>query len=557
MRLEIWKRLFAATLTICAVTAAAATGPAMAAPPANDNFANSTTLAGTTSVAIPAQSNVEATTEGSAEDTCCFIGHTVWFNWTAPKTGNYRLETCASNFNTYAKVYKGDALATLDDVKSNNNDGGCTPNADRARLEFIAFAGQRYEIQLGGSDAASGTSLQGSLSLVSPANDFFADSQGLTGTSTAIGGSNVDATNETGEDTCCFRDKTVWFNWTAPKTGNYRIDLCGSSFNTDLKVWKGGGLTTLERVADNADDPGCGPDGSRSRLTFIAFLGQRYDIQIGSKADTAAGTISGSLALVSPPNDFFADAAPLTGATVAIGGTNVDASTEAGEDTCCFTAATVWYRWTAPSAGSYTIDTCGSTFNTYLKVYKGPAITTLEKVAENDDAATCSAAPDRSAATFTAAANTVYFIQIGSAKDPRGTIAGSIKPGAGPALFPVGTITPGATSGPVTLPGGTDVISLSGPKTCVLPGQTFSATLSHKAKKKKGRKKVKITKVEFSIDGKLKKTDRKAPFKQTLTSRSYVPGSLHTLKARAFIKVKKGKKVPKKSVSAKFRVCSV
>lgn len=556
MSLGTWKRLVAATFATCAVMAMGA-GPAAAAPPANDNFANATTLAPVTSVSISG-TNSEATLE-TGEPTCCFTQKTVWFRWTAPKTGNYRIELCGSNFDTYLKVFTGTAVNALSEVKENNDTPGCGPDGKRSRLEFIAFNGTEYRIQIGGATATTGT-ITGSLNLVSPPNDFFADTTALSGTSAAITGTNVDATLESGEETCCFIHRTVWYQWTAPKTANYRIELCGSSYNTSLKVWKGTAVNALEKAAENDDDAGCGPDGTRSRLTFIAFAGQRYEFQVGAPNDTAAGTISGSIALVSPPNDFFADAAPLSGGTVAINGTNVDASIEAGEETCCFTAATVWFRWTAPTTGGYTIDTCGSSFNTYLKVYKGPAIASLEKVAENDDAAACSAAPDRSAATFTAAAGTVYLIQIGSAKDPRGTIAGSIKPSATTApapAFPIGTVTPGATSRPVTLPGGTDIITLSGPRTCVLPGQSFSATLSHKAKKKKGRKKVKITKVEFSIDGKLKKTDRKAPFKQTLTSKSYVPGSLHTLRARAFIKVKKGRRVPKKSVSAKFRVCSV
>lgn len=549
-----WKRLFAATVAICATTAIAAS-PASAAPPPNDNFANATTLASVTSVPITG-TNAEATEE-PGEELCCFTQKTVWYKWTAPKTGNYRLDLCASSFDTYLRVFTGTAVNAVSDVKSNNDDPGCGPDGKRSRLAFIAFVGTEYKIQIGGATAATGT-INGSLALVSPSNDFFADTTLLEGTSATIGGTNVDSTLESGEENCCFIHNTVWYRWTAPKTGNYRIDLCGSSFNTFVKVHKGTAVNALEDVAENKNDPGCGPDGSRSRVAFVAFAGQRYEIRVGGETDTAMGTIAGTLALVSPANDFFADAVDLGAASsVAITGRNVDATVEAGEDTCCFTASTVWYRWTAPASGTYRVQTCGSDFNTYLKVYKGTAVAALEEVATNNDAAGCGATGDRAAVDFIAGASTVYFLQIGSAREPRGTIAGSIAPAAAPApTFPAGTLTPGAISRPVTLPGSTDIITLSGPRTCVRPGQTFSATLSHKAKKKKGRRTVKISKVEFSIDGKLKKTDRKAPFRQTLSARSYVAGSLHTLRARAFIKVKKGKRVPKKSVTAKFRVCT-
>ncbi len=104
----------------------------------------------------------------------------------------------------------------------------------------------------------------------------------------------------------------------------------------------------------------------------------------------------------------------------------------------------------------------------------------------------------------------------------------------------------------VTVPGGT--IKLTSPKACVPAGTSFTATLSFKKSTKKGAKKVKVTKVVFTIDGKTVKTDKKAPFKQTLTVRSLLAGSKHKLKARATIKVKHGKS-PTKSVSASFSVC--
>lgn len=76
MSLGTWKRLVAATFATCAVIAIGA-GPAMAAPPANDNFANATTLASATSVSITGTNN-EATLE-AGEPACCFTQKTVWY----------------------------------------------------------------------------------------------------------------------------------------------------------------------------------------------------------------------------------------------------------------------------------------------------------------------------------------------------------------------------------------------------------------------------------------------------------------------------------------------
>jgi hypothetical protein len=119
-------------------------------------------------------------------------------------------------------------------------------------------------------------------------------------------------------------------------------------------------------------------------------------------------------------------------------------------------------------------------------------------------------------------------------------------------VIPPGTATKTPTK-TATVPGGT--ITLSGPRTCVRVGKTFTATLAFKKSRKKGAKKVKIGLVVFSIDGKAVKTDKKAPFRQTLSVRSFAANSNHTLKARATIKVRHGAS-PKKSISVKFQVCS-
>jgi hypothetical protein len=103
-----------------------------------------------------------------------------------------------------------------------------------------------------------------------------------------------------------------------------------------------------------------------------------------------------------------------------------------------------------------------------------------------------------------------------------------------------------------TVPGGS--ITLSGPRACVPAGGSFSATLAFKRSRKKGSKTVKVTRVDFFINGTLRKTDRRAPFRQTLTARNLAAGSRHTLRARATIKVRRGKS-PKKSVSTTFTVC--
>ena len=79
----------------------------------------------------------------------------------------------------------------------------------------------------------------------------------------------------------------------------------------------------------------------------------------------------------------------------------------------------VWYRWTAPAAGSVTVDTFGSGFDTVLGIYTGTTVNALTPVASNDD----SGGGVQSKATFTATNGVVYRIAV----DGKAAASGSVK----------------------------------------------------------------------------------------------------------------------------------
>ena len=120
-------------------------------------------------------------------------------------------------------------------------------------------------------------------------------------------------------------------------------------------------------------------------------------------------------------------------------------------------------------------------------------------------------------------------------------------------------VIPPAYSGPTrtttsSAPGGSTV-SFGVPRSCVAPGSTYKVRLGLKAKKRKGRVVVKLTRVDFYIGTRIAKTDRKAPFVQTLTvAVGTTSGIRINLRARGQIKIRTGK--PRsKSVRATIRVC--
>lgn len=101
----------------------------------------------------------------------------------------------------------------------------------------------------------------------------------------------------------------------------------------------------------------------------------------------SATNIDTELGFRPPPNDLFTNAEIISGATGTIGGTNTQATKEPGEPNHGGETGgrSVWYRWTAPTTGTATFDTCGSDYDTLLAAYSGTAVNGLTSLAGNDD----------------------------------------------------------------------------------------------------------------------------------------------------------------------------
>jgi hypothetical protein len=121
-----------------------------------------------------------------------------------------------------------------------------------------------------------------------------------------------------------------------------------------------------------------------------------------------------------PANDAFANAQTVSGSTVSVGGTTRYATREVSEpDHSTDTDGaswlgdhSVWYRWTAPTSGSTTIDSCTANIDSILAVYTGSALTSLSRVADNNNG--CPSGWG-SKVSFNATAGTNYRIAVGDA----------------------------------------------------------------------------------------------------------------------------------------------
>src|SRR5207253_941009 len=142
-------------------------------------------------------------------------------------------------------------------------------------------------------------------------NDAFAGAQELTGASGQVTGSNVNATEESGEPNHAGIQggRSVWYVWTAPAEGSVSFDTFGSSFDTILAVYTGSSLSGLVSVA--ADDDAGG--GVQSKVSFTASAGTTYRIAVDGW--TGGAPASGDVTLNwpqqarrPPANDAFAPA---------------------------------------------------------------------------------------------------------------------------------------------------------------------------------------------------------------------------------------------------------
>jgi hypothetical protein len=132
---------------------------------------------------------------------------------------------------------------------------------------------------------------------VGPPNDNFANAQLISGSSGTVNGTNTFASRETGEPTFpagTGGGRSVWYNWTAPGTGQATFDTIGSDYDTILAIYTGSPVNALNNLAanDDIDPPGAPePRNIQSRVIFNATAGTTYRIQVDG-FDGAQGSVT-------------------------------------------------------------------------------------------------------------------------------------------------------------------------------------------------------------------------------------------------------------------------
>ncbi len=315
----------------------------LAGPPANDDFANRITVApGTTSTSGTNRFATRQTNEPLNPSVAG--GKTVWWQWTAGSSGSVTISTTGSSFDTTLAIYTGTAVNALAIIGSNDDSAGL-----QSAVTFNAVSGTSYRIQVDGYGGATGDIVL----------NYPAPSGGTAGTPGII---------------------------TEPAD---RAVLVGEPFELSVEAFGQAPLLYQWRL-NGTNIPGATASTYSVNVSSEANEGL-YSVRVSNGVGfviSREAFVSVEAVATRPENDQFADATVLTGASGRVYGSTVLATAEPGEPNHADASApieSIWYAWTAPLNGTFTIDTFGSNFNTTLAVYTGNNPSALTPVTSNND----------------------------------------------------------------------------------------------------------------------------------------------------------------------------
>jgi outer membrane protein assembly factor BamB/subtilisin family serine protease len=265
--------------------------------PFNDRFSNAAVLDGPSVTGRACLTG--ATSEAGAPSISGTSGTPLlWFSWTAPSDGAYTLDLVGTESDSVAGIFRGEVLSSLTEVAANDN----APGSLSSRLTFIASSGVNYLLALG-KKAGAGGLIQFQLGKP-PSNDSLSAAVVLSEDSPKGSGSNLLAGRETGEPSfgVNVNGATVWYRWTAPRSGFFHFIAKATNFEPKVKVYTGTSVSALTVVASS----GSGADDS---FGFDAIAGITYHIGI----DGLSGRNGSFDYLLSPAEIAFDFFRPISG----------------------------------------------------------------------------------------------------------------------------------------------------------------------------------------------------------------------------------------------------
>jgi methionine-rich copper-binding protein CopC len=215
--------------------------------------------------------------------------------------------------------------------------------------------------------------------------------------------------------------------------------------NFSEAIQKGTGNLVIKKLSDNSvvetiavTAANVTVSGSQLTINPTADLGSGTDYYVeianGAITDIAGNNYAGitgdstwnfTTTGASVLNDNFANRIVLSGVPVSTSGSNIGATGEVDEPSQSETTESVWWSWTAPSSGTFVVDTKGSNFDTYLSIFNGSALNNLSLIGSDDDGGENTT----SLISLNATAGTTYQIAVDGFSSNTGSIQLNIATG--------------------------------------------------------------------------------------------------------------------------------
>lgn len=214
-----------------------------------------------------------------------------------------------------------------------------------------------------------------------PANDNFANAQDITGLS-RFSGTNAGATAQPGEPDPfpgLPARNSVWFRFTASKSGRAWVSIDASTDVTALAAYRGNAVDELTRLAtwDAA--------GSEA-IAFAVTKGDVYRFDVDdSYGDNPGTAFSGTFAIdpiTAPANDDFAHAQPIAAGRVYPTGF-VNATTQPGEPAAWPGEpdyGSVWYSYRPSKRITMTLSSPSSSGDVVVGLFTGKSLKSLKRL---------------------------------------------------------------------------------------------------------------------------------------------------------------------------------
>ena len=199
----------------------------------------------------------------------------VWYRWTPGVTGTAEITTTNVSFPTVLAVYQGSSVNALTPIVSNAG----TASRNTSRVQFGVRPGQTYHVAVDGRSRRSGSfTVQGFVHgapplagtnrpPTTPTNQLATNALTLTGARVSTSGNNLSAAKGSSGG------PSVWYKWTAPKSGFVSLNTSGSGFDTMLAAY-------TEAMVNKGSNDNARSGVRWSQVRFQADAGTTYMIEV-------------------------------------------------------------------------------------------------------------------------------------------------------------------------------------------------------------------------------------------------------------------------------------